>query len=112
MTAGKTLEDFDSNANAVACVSEHLTVALPPGATITAFQYDRFQEWHLRATATVPSAEAYLDAVRANRDPPSPPYCEDVSETFEVSYYLRKWDGCGTVRVVDATAVEITCGTR
>jgi hypothetical protein len=109
---GMTLDDFDSNAEALAFVSDHLTEPLPQGATVTALRYDRFTDWHLEATVKVSSPHAYVGAVRGNRGPSSSGYCNESESATSVSYFLAKWHACGTVWVPAPDSIALICGTH
>jgi hypothetical protein len=107
--------DFESEAEALEFVSDHLPAALPPDSTVSVLTYDRFTDWMLRASVSFPDREAlntYLEKLRSAAES-NPDYCGDPTPPAAGGYFLKKWWACGTVtRGPQPNLLVIQCNTR
>jgi hypothetical protein len=110
-----TLDDFETEEQALAFVSDHLPARLPPGSRVTALTYERWADWHLDATVRLRSAaavEQYLGAAREARKPDGG-YCGASGGHGDVEYFLPQWMACGSARAGAAPGeLAVRCHTR
>jgi hypothetical protein len=111
-----TRDDFPTPADAAAFVSDHVPVRLPAGAVVHDLTYERFTDWHLRATVHLGSNEAVNEYLRQSHDnhQEDVDYCGPASSTASsVSYFLPQWHACGNLaRAPEQGALTVVCYTR
>ena len=108
----RTLDDFDSAAEAITFVSHHLPTSLPADSRIEQLTYQRWTDWHLRAEVTLPGGtEQMLEDVRRTRAPEDSD-CPYNNESGSVSFYLPDEHACGAVTALGDKRLLVTCFTR